>query len=152
VFLRAVVSVNIVWLTVYWLVGARIRPITVTSCAWWKFVISKVCEFMTLARLNILRWWTTVFDQTRSVAAALVIAAGLFAGGCSSDSVGGIGDYVWGCGDAKPPPGASETPSAEDTTPVAELYNKGMAAMQEGDYKDAVKEFGEVERLHPYSS
>ncbi|MGI9484190.1 MAG: outer membrane protein assembly factor BamD [Hyphomicrobiales bacterium] len=82
-----------------------------------------------------------------------MLTVALVAGGCSgSGGYEGIGDYVWGSGDAKPPPGAGETPAQDDTTPVAELYNKGMDAMNDGDYNDAVKSFEEVERLHPYSS
>lgn len=106
-----------------------------------------------------------MFDQSKSLsgrgspvsafktfAAASLIAFALVAGGCSGAGYDGLGDYVWGSGDAKPPPGAEETPPADDTTPVAELYNKGMDYMNEADYKRAVKEFEEVERLHPYSS
>ena len=82
-----------------------------------------------------------------------VLAIALVSGGCGgSDGYEGVGDYIWGGGDAKPPPSAAETPAQDDTTPVAELYNKGMDAMKDGDYNDAVKAFEEVERLHPYSS
>jgi outer membrane protein assembly factor BamD len=89
----------------------------------------------------------------RAFAAAMIVAIGLAASGCSGGSgMDGLSDYVWGGGDAQAPPGAGETPAIEDTTPVAELYNKGMDHMKEGDYKDAVKQFDEVERLHPYSS
>ncbi len=42
--------------------------------------------------------------------------------------------------------------SADDTQPVAELYNKGLEYMKDGSYKSAAKSFAEVERQHPYSS
>jgi outer membrane protein assembly factor BamD len=42
--------------------------------------------------------------------------------------------------------------SADNGEPVAELYNKGLEAMQDGNYKTAAKSFAEVERQHPYSS
>ncbi len=87
-----------------------------------------------------------MFDQSKSLsgrgslvsafktfAAASLIAFALVAGGCSGAGYDGLGDYVWGSGDAKPPPGAEETPPADDTTPVAELYNKGMDYMNEAD-------------------
>ncbi len=35
--------------------------------------------------------------------------------------------------------------------PVTELYNKGLKALNDHDYKTAVKQFDEVERQHPYS-
>ncbi len=36
--------------------------------------------------------------------------------------------------------------------PVDELYNKAAALMDKGEYKEAAKQFGEVERQHPYST
>jgi len=36
--------------------------------------------------------------------------------------------------------------------PVAELYNKGLADLNDGSYKAAAKNFAEVERQFPYSS
>ncbi len=35
--------------------------------------------------------------------------------------------------------------------PVGKLYNAGMAALAEHNYKEAAKQFDEVERQHPYS-
>ncbi|MDD3287405.1 MAG: outer membrane protein assembly factor BamD [Alphaproteobacteria bacterium] len=35
--------------------------------------------------------------------------------------------------------------------PVEELYNKGLEMMDEGSFKEAAKQFEEVERQHPYS-
>ncbi len=35
--------------------------------------------------------------------------------------------------------------------PVDELYNKGLDALQSGEYKEAAKHFSEVDRQHPYS-
>jgi outer membrane protein assembly factor BamD len=41
--------------------------------------------------------------------------------------------------------------AADDTEPVANLYNKGLAKLKDGEYKAAAKQFEEVERQHPYS-
>ena len=41
--------------------------------------------------------------------------------------------------------------AAEQSEAVADLYNKGLEFMKDGAYKTAAKEFGEVERQHPYS-
>lgn len=42
--------------------------------------------------------------------------------------------------------------AADNTQPVAELYNKGLDYLKDGSYKSAAKSFAEVERQHPYSS
>ena len=41
--------------------------------------------------------------------------------------------------------------AADQTDPVATLYNQGLANLQAGSYKTAIKNFGEVERQYPYS-
>jgi outer membrane protein assembly factor BamD len=71
--------------------------------------------------------------------------------------------------DDKPstPPGTTAAPSgvgasktegvspdlsaADKTEPVADLYNKGLEKLKDGQYKTAAKQFEEVERQHPYS-
>ncbi len=83
--------------------------------------------------------------------------------GCSSIdtsglSSGGIGDYFTGdskktsvstgSGDAISP----DLVAADETEPVAKLYNAGLAKMKDKQYRTAAKKFAEVERQHPYSS
>jgi outer membrane protein assembly factor BamD len=63
------------------------------------------------------------------LAAAGVLSAALLLGGCSHDS--------------------DEDKYVE--RPVGKLYNAGMAALAERNYKEASKQFDEVERQHPYS-
>lgn len=41
--------------------------------------------------------------------------------------------------------------AANQTDPVATLYNRGLADLQSGSYKAAAKNFAEVERQYPYS-
>jgi outer membrane protein assembly factor BamD len=41
--------------------------------------------------------------------------------------------------------------AADNSEPVANLYNKGLTQLKEGQYKAAAKQFEEVERQHPYS-
>ncbi len=41
--------------------------------------------------------------------------------------------------------------AANQTDPVATLYNRGLADLQSGSYKAAAKNFSEVERQYPYS-
>lgn len=41
--------------------------------------------------------------------------------------------------------------AADQTDPVATLYNRGLADLQTGSYKSAAKNFAEVERQYPYS-
>ncbi len=47
---------------------------------------------------------------------------------------------------------APEMAVADDAKPIADLYNKALKNLQNGEYKSAAKEFSEVERQHPYSS
>ncbi|MDE2445802.1 MAG: outer membrane protein assembly factor BamD [Alphaproteobacteria bacterium] len=60
---------------------------------------------------------------------------------------GGLGSLLGGV--AKPEPSANLNQS--DDQAVASLYNAGLASMNAGQYRNAVKKFAEVERLHPYS-
>lgn len=90
--------------------------------------------------------------------AAFAVALALTVGGCS---MSGMKNLLGG----DSPPSNSQTygasagkglspdlrgPGAGD--PVAELYNKGLADLNDGSYKSAAKSFGEVERQYPYSS
>lgn len=101
------------------------------------------------------------------VVLAAVCAAGL--GGCggidASGLGGGLGDYVWGSGESSNSSGspsaaalttgdaiAPDMASIDDAKPIADLYNKGLSHLKRGNYRSAAKEFGEVERQHPYSS
>ena len=43
------------------------------------------------------------------------------------------------------------TAGEETSEPVNEMYNKALAQLKDGQYKTAAKQFGEVERQHPYS-
>jgi outer membrane protein assembly factor BamD len=47
---------------------------------------------------------------------------------------------------------APDLDAADNTQPVAELYNGGLEYLKDGSYKSAAKSFAEVERQHPYSS
>jgi outer membrane protein assembly factor BamD len=46
---------------------------------------------------------------------------------------------------------APDMAEADDSQPIADLYNKGLAKLNEGQYNTAVKNFAEVEKQHPYS-
>lgn len=78
------------------------------------------------------------------------LAGALAIGACST-----LSDWTGG-GDSSPsgvttaPPAGGEP--VDDTQPVAQLYNKGLESLNDGDYRDASKEFEEVVRQHPYSS
>ena len=98
--------------------------------------------------------------RVRLLSLALIIVSGFGLEACSAlPSL--LGD--------KPstPPGTTATPSgigasktegvspdlsaADKTEPVADLYNKGLEKLKDGQYKTAAKQFEEVERQHPYS-
>jgi outer membrane protein assembly factor BamD len=88
--------------------------------------------------------------------AAGVIAAGLL-GGCST--AGMLNDAL-GTGSptsstqALPASSDAIPPSlsgADDSEPVAKLYNEGLDHLKAGEYRSAAKSFSEVERQHPYS-
>lgn len=49
-------------------------------------------------------------------------------------------------------PAAPELAAEEEIVPVEELYNAGMDALAEQNWRKAKKDFEEVERQHPYSS
>lgn len=108
----------------------------------------------------------TVISSARSGAVVTVVALLLAGCGGGIDTTGlgsgGIGDYIWG--DSKTPktssakkPGKGDAISpnlagADDSEPVAKLYNAGLASMKDGEYRTAAKNFAKVERQHPYSS
>ncbi|HHN73415.1 MAG TPA: outer membrane protein assembly factor BamD, partial [Thermopetrobacter sp.] len=81
------------------------------------------------------------------VIAALLAA--LLLAGCSS---GELTDYLIGkpvgSSDAVAPDMAA---ASDETKPIMELYNAGLEALKEREYKTAAKKFAEVERQHPYS-
>ena len=78
--------------------------------------------------------------------AGLLVAAGLLAG-CSG-GMPSISEYLTGSSTDAVSPGMEK---ADDTKPIAELYNAGLKALREREYRTAVKKFSEVERQHPYS-
>jgi outer membrane protein assembly factor BamD len=102
----------------------------------------------------------------RRAATAGLLAATVLLAGCGG--AGDFGDYIWG-DSSKPKTTSTSTSSAsamatnpgdaiapdlaaiDDVKPIAELYNKGLEAMKDGNYTTAVKSFAEVERQHPYS-
>lgn len=65
----------------------------------------------------------------------------------STPTTTGSTQAIAAAGDAIPP----NLAGADDSEPVAKLYNKGLDEMKEGSYRTAAKSFGEVERQHPYS-
>jgi outer membrane protein assembly factor BamD len=93
----------------------------------------------------------------------LLIALGGCGGIDASGLGGGLADYVWGDGSSS----ESGTPTAaalssgdaiapdmasiDDSEPIAKLYNRGLDNMSRRNYRSAAKDFGEVERQHPYS-
>jgi outer membrane protein assembly factor BamD len=98
--------------------------------------------------------------RVRLLSLALIIVSGFGLEACSA-----LPSLL----DDKPstPPGTSAAPSgvgasktegvspdlsaADKTEPVADLYNKGLQKLKDGQYKTAAKQFEEVERQHPYS-
>ncbi len=56
-----------------------------------------------------------------------------------------------GVGSSKGGSVSPDLSAADKTEPVADLYNKGLAKLKDGQYKTAAKQFEEVERQHPYS-
>jgi outer membrane protein assembly factor BamD len=89
-------------------------------------------------------------------------------GGCggidASGLGGGLADYVWGDGSSSRSSGyahaaaissgdaiAPDMASVDDSEPIAKLYNSGLDNMSRRNYRSATKDFGEVERQHPYS-
>jgi len=63
---------------------------------------------------------------------AAVISAGVILSSCRSDVAGTKAAYA-------------------DEEPAGNLYNTGLAYMNAGKLKDAIKNFNEVDRQHPYS-
>ena len=48
--------------------------------------------------------------------------------------------------------GGSVSEIGFEETPADQLYNEGLALMNEGNYRAAMVKFEEVDRLHPYTS
>ena len=71
----------------------------------------------------------------------------LFLSGCSG-SMPSLSEYLTGSSSDAVSPGMERV---DETKPIAELYNAGLKALQEREYRTAVKKFAEVERQHPYS-
>ena len=67
-------------------------------------------------------------------------------GGCS----GGLGSLLGGEDKSSSSALAPDLAKSDDQA-VAGLYNEGLANMNAGQYRTAVKKFAELERLHPYS-
>ena len=86
------------------------------------------------------------------LAAIVVLQAGL--SGCASSILDGIwGDDQKSTAAAGVGTGLSpDMQTAADGEAVAKLYNEGLAALQDQQYKTATKKFAEVERQYPYSS
>jgi outer membrane protein assembly factor BamD len=99
---------------------------------------------------------------------AVIVMAVLLAG-CSGIDSTGIGDYIWGDGKSSSSSSsdkgstealasksgdavAPDLAAVDDTQPIAKLYNEGLEALKDGQYKTASKSFAEVERQHPYSA
>ncbi len=78
-----------------------------------------------------------------------LILTGLLLAGCSGSE---LTDYLIGkpigSRDAVAPGMEAAT---DDTKPIMELYNAGLEALKNREYKTAAKKFAEVERQHPYS-
>ena len=77
--------------------------------------------------------------------------------GCAS----GLMDGIWGDSSstqaASVPQGdggavSPDLAAAQENDTVAKLYNEGLADLNSGSYKGAIKKFSEVERQYPYSS
>ena len=93
----------------------------------------------------------------RAAGMAMVLAVGMTLAGCSSSLLGGIlGDdqkatstsASGGLGHSVAP----ELGGSSEQGKMAELYNKGLEQIRNGEYKSAVKSFSEVERQYPYSA
>ncbi|MDP4823568.1 MAG: outer membrane protein assembly factor BamD [Aestuariivirgaceae bacterium] len=86
------------------------------------------------------------------------LSFGILLSGCSSS----MGDLLGGSNAPTATPASAsadktsglepDLAAANDTEPVAVLYNKGLKNLQKGYYKTAAKDFDEVERQHPYSA
>jgi len=106
-----------------------------------------------------------ILSLARSGLAAAALTT-LLAGCTSIDTSGmgsSMGDYLWGDSKSSDSSAASsiadtrgsaiapDTQAVDDAEPIAKLYNKGLVDLKDKQYKSAAKQFGEVERQHPYS-
>ena len=99
--------------------------------------------------------------NSATIRLALVCLMGLALAGCS----GSVGNLLNG----SPTASSTATPAAssgnltrgdgiapsfdgaQDSEPVAQLYNKGLDSLKKGYYRTAAESFDELERQHPYS-
>ncbi len=112
---------------------------------WDCLVVSIACELRSPAN--------PLWRRARGLAVLLALSVAV--PGCASSILDGIwGDdsstraATAGVGTGLSP----DLATAQDGEVVAGLYNKGLAALQDGQYKTATKNFSEVERQYPYSS
>ena len=97
-------------------------------------------------------------SKWRSMSMGLAIAViAVSQSGCAS----GLMDGIWGDSSstqaASVPQGdgravSPDLAAAQENDTVAKLYNEGLADLNSGSYKVAIKKFSEVERQYPYSS
>ncbi|MBM3519868.1 MAG: outer membrane protein assembly factor BamD, partial [Alphaproteobacteria bacterium] len=108
-----------------------------------------------------LRTLATMVEKKvpRAAGLAFLLAAGLLLSGCSSSLLSGIlGDEDKATSTSTSSTGglghsvAPELGGSGEQGKMAELYNKGLSQIREGEYKSAFKSFSEVERQYPYSA
>jgi outer membrane protein assembly factor BamD len=98
--------------------------------------------------------------RVRLLSLALIIVSGFGLEACSSlpsllddkpSTPVGTTAAPSGVGASKTEGVSPDLSAADKTEPVADLYNKGLEKLKDGQYKTAAKQFEEVERQHPYS-
>jgi TolA-binding protein len=89
---------------------------------------------------------------------ALIVASGFGLQACSAlpsllddkpSTPAGTTAEPSGVGAGKTEGVSPDLTAADKTEPVADLYNKGLAKLKDGQYKTAAKQFEEVERQPP---
>jgi outer membrane protein assembly factor BamD len=98
--------------------------------------------------------------RVRLLSLALIIVSGFGLEACSAlpnlladkpSTPPGTTAAPSGVGASKTEGVSPDLSAADKTEPVADLYNKGLEKLKDGQYKTAAKQFEEVERQHPYS-
>jgi outer membrane protein assembly factor BamD len=98
--------------------------------------------------------------RVRLLSLALIIVSGFGLEACSAlpsllddkpSTPAGTTAAPSGVGASKTEGVSPDLSAADKTEPVADLYNKGLEKLKDGQYKTAAKQFEEVERQHPYS-
>jgi outer membrane protein assembly factor BamD len=98
--------------------------------------------------------------RVRLLSLALIIVSGFGLEACSAlpsllddkpSTPTGTTAAPSGVGASKTEGVSPDLSAADKTEPVADLYNKGLQQLKDGQYKTAAKQFQEVERQHPYS-